>query len=169
MTDAAAHAHRRRPQPAHDVGEMAFERAVSRLPSRIAGINATTRDGIRAIIVQAIEQGLSPRDAAKLVRDWTGWDRYRAERIARTEMTRAYNAAALDTYGAYDVQYVVADDGDEDEVCAERHGQVYELSEAESVEDHPNGTLDWLPVSPDMTPEQVRGELHQVRPIRGMP
>ena len=58
----------------------------------------------------------------------------------------AYNAAALESYGALGVEKVEASDGDDDEECAERNGQTYSLAEAEGIEDHPNGTLDWIPV-----------------------
>ena len=40
-----------------------------------------------------------------------------------------------------------ADDGDGDEECAQRDGQVFDIDEAESIEDHPNGTLDWIPLT----------------------
>lgn len=145
----------------------AVERALRRLGARVAGIDRTTRDGLRDVIRSCIEDGLSARDAATRVRDWSGWDEYRAERIARTELMNAYNTAALDTYAEYGVTQVVADDGDDDEECAERHGQVFDVAEAESIVDHPNGTLDWLPVAEGISPERVRGELNEVRPIRG--
>lgn len=131
-------------------------------------INEATREALRGIIATAIAEGLSARDAAARVREWSGWDEYRAERIARTEMMNAYNSAALDTYGEYGVRQVVADDGDKDEQCAARHGNVYSVDDAHAIADHPNGTLDWLPVAEGLDPQQVRSELHESRPIRGM-
>jgi hypothetical protein len=44
------------------------------------------------------------------------------------------------------VTEVEAIDGDEDSECAARHGQRYPIDEALGITDHPNGTLDWLPV-----------------------
>ena len=146
----------------------ALERALRRLPIRVREIEGTTREGIRAIVAQAIEEGLSPREAGERVRAWSGWDEYRAEMIARTELMHAYNAAALDTYGEFGVSQVVADDGDKDEQCAARHGNVYSVDDASAIADHPNGTLDWLPVAPGLSPETVRQELHEVRPVRGL-
>jgi hypothetical protein len=70
----------------------------------------------------------------------------RAETIARTETALSYNRAALRGYGEFGVSQVLAYDGDEDDVCAERNGQVFDLDEALAIEDHPNGTLDWSPV-----------------------
>ncbi len=150
------------------VSARAMERALRRLGGRISGIDETTREGVRAIITGAIDEGLSARDAAQRVREWSGWDEARAERIARTELMNAYNSAALDTYDAYGVREVVADDGDKDEQCADRHGRVYSVADAEGIADHPNGTLDWLPVAAGISADQVRSELHAVRPIRGM-
>lgn len=143
----------------------AVERSLRRGATRITNINDFTRESIRKLIAEAIEQGMSPAEAGEYVRQWSGFDEYRAERIARTEMTTAYNMAALDTYGELGVTQVVADDGDEDEECAERHGQVFDVDEAESIEDHPNGTLDWLPVADGIDARQVQSELDEKRPI----
>lgn len=148
-----------------DVG--AVEYALKEGSGRITKINEGTRAGIRKRIQEAIEQGMSPAEAGKYVREWSGFDEYRAERIARTEMMFSYNAAATRTYRDLGVTHVVADDGDEDEECAARHGQVFTVEEAEGIIDHPNGTLDWLPIEPTMGEEVLRGELDQVRPIAG--
>lgn len=145
----------------------AVEHALKEGSGRITKINGATREGIRRRINEAIEQGMSPAEAGKYVREWTGFDEYRAERIARTEMMFSYNAAATRTYATLGVTHVVADDGDEDEECAERHGQVFTVEEAEGILDHPNGTLDWLPVEPTMGAEQLRGELSALRPFSG--
>jgi hypothetical protein len=59
----------------------------------------------------------------------------------------AYNEAALRGYGEFDVKQVTAIDGDEDDECASRDGQTYHLDEALAISDHPNGTLDWAPVT----------------------
>lgn len=144
----------------------AVEHALRKGSKRITAINETTRSGIRKRIQEAIEQGMTPAEAGAYVREWTGFDEYRAERIARTEMMFSYNEAALSTYQEIGVQQVVADDGDEDEECAERHGQVFSVSEADGIVDHPNGTLDWLPVDPGQTPVGTQLNLHMQRPIR---
>ncbi len=101
---------------------------------------------ITLAIQQAIKDGLSVTEAGELIAGWSGFDSYRAERIARTELMFAYNAAALDSYGEMGVTEVEAIDGDEDDECADRNGRTFTLEEAEAIEDHPNGTLDWAPV-----------------------
>ncbi len=56
------------------------------------------------------------------------------------------NASQIESYREYDVSQVQAIDGDGDEECAARDGQVFDLDDALAIEDHPNGTLDWEPV-----------------------
>jgi len=124
----------------------AVQSVLTRGAARVTRIDQTTREGLRKLLADAVKQGLSPKEAGDLVRAWSGFDEYRAERIARTELMFAYNAAALDSYAALGAERVEAIDGDDDEECAARNGQVYTLAEAEAIEDHPNGTLDWAPV-----------------------
>jgi hypothetical protein len=66
--------------------------------------------------------------------------------IARTESMFAYNDAALGSYQQYGVTEVQAIDGDEDDECASRDGKTYPVLDAYDIQDHPNGTLDWVPV-----------------------
>lgn len=129
-----------------NASKRAVDRALTRGAGRVTRINAFTREGIRRLIGDAIKRGLSPAEAGQLIAEWSGFDEYRAERIATTELQFAYNAAALDSYGAMGVTKVTAIDGDDDEECAQRNGQTFSLEEAEGIEDHPNGTLDWAPV-----------------------
>lgn len=123
------------------------DRMLMRGAARVTRINETTRDGLRKLLGDAIAKGLSPAEAGDLVEAWSGFDEYRAERIARTELMFAYNGAALESYGTLGVGQVQAIDGDDDPECAERDGQVYSVAEASLIEDHPNGTLDWVPLS----------------------
>jgi SPP1 gp7 family putative phage head morphogenesis protein len=113
---------------------------------RIGGINQTTRDSVARLIESGIEQGLSPGELAQQVRDATAFNEARAEVIARTETATAYNEAALHTYREFEVREVEAIDGDTDAECAARNGQRYPIDEALGISDHPNGTLDWVPV-----------------------
>ena len=121
---------------------------------RITGMVETTRDAvldaIRPVLADAAAAGLGPAEVADRLTDAVGglavWDEARAETIARTETMLAYNDAALGSFREFGVDRVEAIDGDEDEECAARNGQVYPLEEALGITDHPNGTLDWLPV-----------------------
>lgn len=119
--------------------------------ARISGINETTRSGIMALILKGIEDGLGAAELADIIENWSGFDEYRSELIARTELMDAYNSAALNSYAALGVEQVEAIDGTGDPECAARHGQIFSLAEAAAIEDHPNGTLDWVPLLPEVT------------------
>jgi SPP1 gp7 family putative phage head morphogenesis protein len=114
--------------------------------ARVTGINATTRDAIKEVIKLGLSAGESPADIANRLQEATTFNEARAEMVSRTETMNAYNDAALRSYGELQVTEVEAIDGDEDAECAERHGQRYPIDEALGITDHPNGTLDWLPV-----------------------
>ncbi len=61
---------------------------------------------------------------------------------------KAQLGAQVARYAASDVGEVEMQDGTDDEECAARDGQVVSLDEAESEMDneHPNGTLNLMPV-----------------------
>lgn len=77
---------------------------------------------------------------------------YRAELIARTETKYAQNVSTLELAkgsGTFDkLQAVDAQLGPTDEICEERNGGIYsfEDAEAETEEEHPNGSLSWTPI-----------------------
>ena len=114
--------------------------------ARILGINATTRDKVTAAVAQGIEAGWSPAVLAQHLRESAAFDEARAEMISRTETMNVYNDAALGSYQALDVTEVEAIDGDDDAECAARNGKRFPIDEAYGIADHPNGTLDWMPV-----------------------
>ena len=142
-------------------------RVIAKVGQRVTGINATTRDAvvrtIQTTVERGIEEGLGAAalgDALELALDDAAtFDEYRAELIARTETMGAYNSAALGSYGEFGIDMVEPLDGDQDEECVARlaRGPVT-LEEAEADEDHPNGTLDWVPYFPEETQKAVRDE-----------
>lgn len=132
-----------------------------RIGLRIKSVPRTLVEEIRKLVVQGIEEGLGAAQLGRLIEDRlapTDWRepyrregaQYLAERIARTETTWLQNEAALTGYGLRGVRTVVAIDGDEDDVCAERNGQAYSVEVARTVSDHPNGTLSWDPIVDDV-------------------
>lgn len=137
--------------PATKAGPLAPAGAVAyvlnRGAARVTKINQTTRDGISDLILAGLDAGMGPAELGDSIESWSGFDEYRSEMIARTELMDAYNSAAIGSYDELGVEYVEAIDGDEDEECRDRvAGNPYTLDEAASEEDHPNGTLDWIPV-----------------------
>lgn len=130
--------------------------------TRITGINETTRDAVAREIATAVDRGYSisqvidgvPAEKYGGVRKALmdngipAFDDLRAETIARTETALSYNRAALAGYREYNVREVVAVDGDNDADCRDRDGKTFEVDEAYGLADHPNGTLDWIPVIP---------------------
>ena len=143
-----------KPAKADTFLERVLQFVTGRVGERITGINATSRDAVlaevRSVISEATEQGLSPAATADIltarVRALPAWNDARAELIARTELMNAYNDAALHSYREFEVKRVEALDGDVDAECAARNGQIYPIDEAFGISDHPNGTLDWVPV-----------------------
>jgi hypothetical protein len=147
----------------------AVTRALTSAGTRITGLNARTRDSVlatvRRVVSHAVHDGLGVAEAgdlleeeinaAALVNGTSVWDELRAETVARTEMMTAYNDAALGSYADMDVTEVQAIDGDEDPECEERDGEVFSMEEAATIEDHPNGTLDWIPIVPEAPEEEA--------------
>jgi hypothetical protein len=119
-----------------------------RVGERITSISDTTRDDISRLVGQGIEAGLSPAELGASIREATAFNEARAEMISRTETMFAYNDSALRTYNELGVREVQAIDGDQDDECAARDGRTFSVDEAYSISDHPNGTLDWIPIVP---------------------
>jgi phage portal protein BeeE len=131
----------------------AAQRALVRGAARVTNINQATQDAIAVFISDGVEAGMSPAELADAIETGVtlangvpAFDEYRAELIARTELMDAYNGAALASYGDAGLTQVQAIDGDQDEECASRDGRTFGITEADGIEDHPNGTLDWVPV-----------------------
>jgi hypothetical protein len=107
----------------------------------------TTRDELTTFIAREIDQGVTdPKDLAAEIREHfdthPGW---KADRLARTAITEAINAANLLTMEASDVERAQALDGEDDPECRRRNGRLFPIREALRIKDHPNGTLRWRP------------------------
>ena len=121
---------------------------------RIVEISETTRKAVTEALATGVERGYSvnqmlygvPKEGYVGVNKLDVWEPWRAERIARTETAYAYNEAALFGYKEFGVARVVASDGPGHE-CGIRDGQTYSVEEALGIGDHPNGTLDWIPLT----------------------
>lgn len=170
-SSATASARAASKQPAKAVGnyqEAAVRGVLSRAARRVVQVNNTTKETVRLLVEQALTLGMPPGTLGKVLRgvvpplagDTNAWlpvlngaertfaSELRGETIARTELRVAQTGANLATYRELGVETVRMIDGDEDEVCAARDGREVSLDEAEAEmeAEHPNGTLDFVPV-----------------------
>jgi hypothetical protein len=148
---------------AEEMGRIVFPKRVSAVTEklldsagqRITGINETTRKAVAQQLSEGVRRGYSIPQIADGVaaegfeglRALPAFDYSRAELVARTETMLGYNESAIRGYAEFGVTELEAIDGDFDDECAARDGQVFTVDEALAIEDHPNGTLDWAPIS----------------------
>jgi len=137
-------------------------------------IHRTTSKAIGRAVGIGLERGYSieqlargvPDDKFPGIRSILGETENRSRLIARTEVMRTQNQTTTGFYKEQGFAYVQADDvdGDPDDTfidpgdpygrtCAERHGQIYTLEDAQNIDDHPNGTLNWIPMPRGYKPE----------------
>ena len=152
-----------------------IQRILTTAPARAQMIHRTTSRAIGRGVKVALERGYSIEQLARGVPDdkfpglrsiLTETDN-RARLIARTEVMRTQNQTSIGYFQQQGYMYVQADDvdGDPDDTyidpgdpfgrtCAERHGQIYQLADAHNIDDHPNGTLNWMPMPRGYQPEE---------------
>ena len=124
----------------------------------LADFSGQARRSLFRAIRQAREEGEGPIALARRIRQQVPAGRYinagarrRAVLIARTETKHAQRVSQLEAYQGSDViQGVIAVDaqlGETDDDCMARNGQVFTIQEAQAEmdEEHPNGTLDFVP------------------------
>jgi hypothetical protein len=144
-------------------------------PTRAAMIHRTTNKAIGKAVQIGIERGYTvtqlargvPDDKFPGIRSLLTETENRSRLIARTEIMRTQNQTTVGFYKEQGFFYVQADDvdGDDDDTyvdpgdpygrtCAERHGQIYTTEAAANIDDHPNGTLNWMPMPRGFKPEE---------------
>lgn len=120
-------------------------------------LNASTKQALFNALDFARTEGLNPREIARSIREFVpagrfvkAGSKYRAELISRTEMLHAQRFSALEAYKASPVvQKVQLYDGDGDEYCIARDGEImsFEEAEVEMMASHPNCVLAFAPVT----------------------
>lgn len=124
---------------------------------RVQGISETTRQQVEQQLTEGLRRGYSTTQIAQGVPDenYAGITgvfqtaKSRAEMIARTETMYAFNSSSVMSYRESGVvQECEIMDGDFDETCADRDGQVVSIDDAMDMigDEHPNGTLSVLPL-----------------------
>ena len=145
-------------------------------PTRAVMIHRTTNQAIKRAVSMALDRGYSieqlsrgvPDDKFPGLRSILTETENRSRLIARTEIMRTQNQTTVGFYKEQGFAFVRADDvdGDADDTyvdpgdpygrtCIERHGQIYSLEDAQNIDDHPNGTLNWQPMPRDYRPEET--------------
>jgi hypothetical protein len=132
-----------------DALDVILPRLMDRVGVRIVTVPSTLFGVIRKTVEEGIRDGLSARDLGKLVETRLREDEYIAERIARTEVMRVQNWTRVEGLREAGITQVRMVDGDDDEVCKERDGQIVDLETAlaEVDAEHPNGTLRLEPIT----------------------
>jgi len=131
-------------------GDADVRAILDRAAERVTKIDETTRDRLRTLVEAAVDGSWSGAELAKAIRadESAVFGKARAELIARTETGTVLNESTVAGYRKSGrVKRVRVFDGDEDEDCAARNGQIWTLDEAEAFPlCHPNGTLAFAPV-----------------------
>lgn len=140
---------------AFDLANPHLDAFLGALAARVVGIDDTTKAALDGQINEGLRRGYSTAQIAAGV-EGEGYKGiagvfaeakgYRASLIARTETMAAYNGAALIAYKQAGVAQIEMLDGTDDPECAARNGRVIALDAAKSVQDHPNGTLCFVPI-----------------------
>jgi hypothetical protein len=144
---ATATRHRvKSPKKADEFIDTVLDDITKTTAARVTAINEHTRSELQRVIRLGVEAKEGPVPIAKRIQEATAFNELRAETVSRTETMFVYNDAALGSYRQLGVQEVEAIDGDADPECAARNGLVLPIGEARGITDHPNGTLDWIPV-----------------------
>lgn len=136
-----------------------IQRTMSKLGTRIVGINETTRQDVAAIVADSLNEGVTLDElASRLTNQFEETYKGRAMTVARTESMYSYGQASATSYAESGVVSEIElldnldhvdDYGASDGLtCAERHGLVVPLSDAGKHLDaeHPNGSLSIAPV-----------------------
>jgi SPP1 gp7 family putative phage head morphogenesis protein len=120
-----------------------------------AGQVFTAQEAERAValakraLLTAVAAGWHPSTAAKLLREALATSAYRAQRLARTEILRAYRSGTLELYRQSQVvrrwRWVASLSPRTCGACLAMHGQVLELED--TVFDHPNGRCVAVPLT----------------------
>lgn len=121
---------------------------------RIVDLEETSKKDVVGIIREVLgrDGGMTTVELgdviAEAVREkFAGYQDWRADRIARTETSYAYNYGNVFGYRQAGVEKVRVSDGDDDEECRKADGQIWTLAEAlANPIAHPNCERDFSPI-----------------------
>ena len=139
----------------------AFQRFLARFGITLKELTNTTVNDIGNSIADALEQGLSANQAAKLIRRNVA-SPSRALMIAITEQNRAMSAATVNRYKEMQIMEMEWEVSDPCDKCAQNANQVVPIGGTFNSGDtqppaHPNCRCALLPVIPDFGDEMPMG------------
>lgn len=109
----------------------------------IKDVEVTLRDELRDFLAREVRLGSSTDELASKIREeFSQWPEWKADRLARTETSTAFNFATLTAGKSAGIKQVQILDGQNDEPCKKRNGKIVSIADA-LKEDlaHPNCTL----------------------------
>jgi HK97 family phage portal protein len=119
---------------AWDVANPEVQAFISNYSFKFAnGLGATTKESLRGLVASGQAEGWSINKLRdELGGIYGGWDKTRAEMIARTETIRSSNAGAVASYAKAGIEYkqwFTAEDGRVCGYCQEMHNKIVGVSE----------------------------------------
>ena len=126
-------------------------------------ITSTTRNELQTFLADLTKRQVDPQHIPTLLRaHFEFFSEWRADRIVRTEVVRAYNMATLYAAQENGIQQAQAIDAQlgparSDPACIARNGRVFTIAEAfvEQDSEHVNGTLQWHLLAKPTTKERL--------------
>ena len=133
----------------------ALEYARSRAAELVTAIDETTQERLQQMIEDAVAKDLSPAELADNIGRSFAFSEERADMIARTELTDAWNSGVISTLKDAGEEYVYVTDGDGCEICAAvKDDPIWTIEEADGDEsEHPNCERGFRP----LTEEEAQG------------
>lgn len=136
------------------VGEQQLQDAYTRTFDDLKNITDDMQTEIRRTLTRGLAEGWNPRKMATEMNGRVDVSLTRARRLARTEVIRNYNEAALTRFERNNISEVggkaewsTAGDSRVCPICAALDGSVYSIKKARGrIPQHPNCRCTWLPV-----------------------
>jgi len=132
---------------AFDLDDAATRAYLQAAGSNIVGITSTTREAVRAALIEGQAAGEGIPELAARLRSLPAFGPKRAVTIARTELGHASNTAALANYRASGVVVgVTVYDGDYDATCQAMNGRKFPLGQEPATLQHPRCRRAFAPI-----------------------